>query len=74
METVASFPAITIHPSHHATLPYQAAEKKVADAEARKITQAARAWKEYTEDRGGKVYYYNSQTKVSSYTKPAGFK
>ena len=37
-------------------------------------SQAARAWKEYTEDRGGKVYYFNAQTKVSTYTKPAGFK
>jgi len=52
----------------------KAAEKRVADGEARKLEQAARAWKQYTEDRGGKVYYYNAQTKVSTYDKPPGFK
>ena len=46
----------------------------MAGDEARKLEQAARAWKQYTEDRGGKVYYYNAQTKVSTYDKPPGFK
>ena len=58
-------PLVVRHP-----LRCQAGEKRVADAEKRKLERAARAWKAYTEDKGGKVYYYNAQTKVSTYDKP----
>ena len=35
--------------------------------------RAVGAWKAYTEDRGGSVYYYNAQTKVSTNDEPPGF-